>query len=118
MEPRRGRKAEMATQIEELTLRGWDREPFPEVRRDWRHRTLSRLLGLPTDEEVRREIAEERAAEVNLPERVPPDDPERLAWEAELQAIGVQPAKIWNFPVRKPLRKPDWRDWVRNRLGG
>lgn len=89
-----------------------------ELRTDLRHRVLSRLLRLPTDEEVAREIAAEREAEANLPERVPPDDPERLAWEAELRAIGVTPAKVWNFPHRKPLRKPDWRDWIRNRLGG
>jgi hypothetical protein len=108
----------MATQIEELTLPGWEREPLPELRTDWRHRVLSRILGLPTDEEVERQIAEERAAEANLPERVPPDDPERLAWEAELRAIGVTPAKIWNFPIRKPIRRPDWRDRVRALLGG
>jgi hypothetical protein len=118
MEHRRGRKVEMATQIEEVALPGWDHEPFPELRTDWRHRVLSRLLRLPTDEEVQREIAAERAAEANLPERVPPDDPERLAWEAELRAMGLRPAKIWDFPVRKPLRRPDWRDWIRNRLGG
>jgi len=108
----------MATQIEELALRGWEREPRPDLQTGWRHRTLSRLLGLPTDEEVERERANERAAEADLPERVAPDDPERLAFEAELRAIGVTPARVWNFPVRKPVRRPDWRDWVRNRLGG
>jgi hypothetical protein len=108
----------MATQIEELALPGWEREPRPELRTGWRHRALSRLLGLPTDEEVERERADERAAEATLPERVPPDDAERLAYEAELRAIGVTPARVWNFPVRKPIRRPDWRDWVRNRLGG
>lgn len=108
----------MATQVGDLTLPGWDSEMVPEIRRDWRHRVLSRLLGLPTDEEVERQIAEDRAAEANLPERVPPDDPERLAWEAELRAKGYTPAKIWNFPIRKPMRKPDWRDWIRNQLGG
>jgi hypothetical protein len=52
------------------------------------------------------------AAEADLPELVPPDDPERLAYEAGLRAIGVTPARVWNFPVRKPIRRPDWRDWV------
>ncbi|WP_420126770.1 hypothetical protein [Longimicrobium sp.] len=42
----------------------------------------------------------------SLPERVPPDDPDRLAWEAELRAIGVRPAKRWNFPDREPRQKP------------
>jgi hypothetical protein len=105
----------MATQVEELKI--W-RELPAEPRTDLRHRVLSRLLRLPTDEEVKREIAEERAAEANLPELVPPDDPERLAWEAELRSIGVRPAKVWNYPIRKPIRRPDWRDWVRSRLGG
>lgn len=108
----------MATQIEELSLPGWETEARPRIRTDRRHRVLSRLLGLPTDEEVARQMAEERAAEARLPERVLPYDPARLAWEAELRAIGVTPAKVWNFPARQPIRRPDWRDWVRNRLGG
>jgi hypothetical protein len=108
----------MATQIEDLNVPLWERGPLPELRTDVRHRVLSRLLRLPTDEEVRREIAAERAAEANLPELVPPDDPGRLAWEAELRLIGVRPAKVWNYPIRTPIRRPDWRDWVRNRLGG
>ena len=108
----------MATQIEPVSMPRWEAETLAGIRTDWRHRVLSRLLRLPTDEEVEREIAAELEAEANLPERVPPDNPERLAWEAELRAIGVTPAKVWNFPDRKPLRKPDWRDWIRNRLGG
>lgn len=108
----------MASQIEEMTLPGLEAEPSMPIRTDRRHRLLSHLLGLQTDEEVAREIAEERAAEACLPERVSPHDPGRLAWEAELRAIGVRPAKVWNFPIRKPIRRPDWRDWLRNRLGG
>lgn len=108
----------MATQVEEVTVPLREREIIPAPRTDVRHRVLSRLLGLPTEEEEARDCEEERMAEAILPERVPPDDPDRLAWEAELRAIGVQPAKVWNFPARKPIRKPDWRDWLRNRLGG
>lgn len=108
----------MATRIEDLSPPRWTVETSPRIRTDRRHRVLSRLLGLQTDEEVARDTAEERAAEARLPERVSPDDPERLAWEAEMRAIGVTPAAVWNRPVRKPIRKPDWRDWIRNRLGG
>jgi hypothetical protein len=108
----------MATQIEEVIGSRWETELLPEIRTDVRHRVLSRLLRLPTDEEEARAWAEEREAEANLPERVSPDDPERLAWEAELRAIGVRPARVWNFPRRKPIRRPDWRDWLRARLGG
>lgn len=107
----------MATQIEEPTVSLRKSEASVESRTDLRHRVLSRLLALPTDEEAR-EWAEERKAEADLPERVSPDDPERLAWEAELRAIGVKPARVWNFPRRKPIRRPDWRDWLRARLGG
>jgi hypothetical protein len=108
----------MATQIEKMTLPGLEAETSFPIRTDRRHRLLSRLLGLQTDEEVMREIAEERAAEACLPERVPPDDPERLAWEADLRAKGYTPAKVWNFPIRKPIRRPDWRDRLRTLLGG
>lgn len=108
----------MATQIEEMTVPLWEQEPLPDIRTDRRHRVLSRLLRLPTDEEARREIAAEREAEANLPETVPPDDPDRLAWEAELRAKGYTPAKVWNFPIRKPIRIPGWRDRLRDALGG
>ena len=89
-----------------------------EVKSSRRHRLLSRILGLPTDEEVRAERIAEREAERDLPEVVPPDDPWRLELEARLRAAGHRPAKVWNWPVRKPIRKPDWRDWLRNRLEG
>jgi hypothetical protein len=39
------------------------------------------------------------------PELVPPDDPDRLAWEAELRAIGVTPARKWSAPAGKPVRR-------------
>ena len=83
-----------------------------------RHRLLSRMLGLKTDEEVRAERIAEREAERNLPEIVPPDDPWRLELEARLRALGHRPAKVWNWPVRKPIRIPDWRDRLRTWLGG
>jgi hypothetical protein len=87
--------------------------------RGWRWRLLTRLLRLPTAEQEAAASAQRRAeleAERDLPERVPPDDPERLAFEAELRAIGVTPAKVWNFPHRKPVPRPDWRHWVRYHL--
>lgn len=108
----------MATKIEAPAVPVWEKDPHPDLGSGWRHRVLSRLLGLPTREEVERELAEERSAEENLPERVPPDDPGRLAWEAQLRALGYTPAQVWNFPIRKPIRKPDWRHRVRDLLGG
>ncbi|MBB4634434.1 hypothetical protein [Longimicrobium terrae] len=104
-------------------------EPIVELLPDWgrvehkvntsrRHRLLSRILGLQTDEEFRAQIAAEREAERNLPEVVPPDDPWRLELEARLRALGHRPAKVWNWPVRKPIRIPDWRDRLRTWLGG
>jgi hypothetical protein len=52
----------------------------------------------------------------NLPERVPPDDPGRLAWEAELRAIGVRPAKKWSSPNREPRRRPSLWQRIRYRI--
>jgi hypothetical protein len=47
-----------------------------------------------------------RAVEADdAPELVPPDDPARLAWEAELRAMGVTPARRWGPPTGKPARK-------------
>jgi hypothetical protein len=88
--------------------------------RGWRYRLLTALLRLPSDEQAAAAAAERaatREAEKYLPERVPPNDPERLAFEAELRARGIRPAKVWNFPNRKPIRRPDWRDWLRYHLG-
>jgi hypothetical protein len=52
----------------------------------------------------------------NLPERVPPDNPGRLAWEAELRAIGVRPAKKWSSPNREPRRRPGLWQRIRYRI--
>lgn len=95
----------------------WDLPDY-EVNTSRRHRLLSRVLGLETDEEVEAERAAEREAERNLPERVAPDDPWRLALEARMRAVGIRPAQVWNWPVRTPVRKPGWREWLRSRLGG
>ncbi|NNC27864.1 hypothetical protein [Longimicrobium terrae] len=98
-------------------LINWDLPDY-EVNTSRRHRLLSRILGLQSDEEVEAERIAEREAERSLPEWVAPDDPWRLALEARMRAVGIRPATVWNWPVRKPIRKPDWRDWLRNRLGG
>lgn len=69
-----------------------------------------------TDDEIRmitRQVEEEVE---NLPERVPPDDPGRLAWEAELRAIGVRPAKKWSYPTRAPRRRPGLWQRIRYRI--
>lgn len=69
-----------------------------------------------TGEEMR--MIKRRAAEEvdNLPERVPPDDPARLAWEAELRAMGVRPAKKWSFPNREPRRRPNIWQRIKYRI--
>lgn len=61
-------------------------------------------------------IMRPREDEDALPELVPPDDPERLAWEAELRAMGVRPATKWNFPQRPPRRKPGLLDRIKYRI--
>lgn len=60
-----------------------------------------------TDEEMRMIMGPRDDEDDGLPELVAPDAPERLAWEAELRAIGVRPAKKWNFPIREPIRRPN-----------
>ncbi|HEX2211571.1 MAG TPA: hypothetical protein VHG93_28045 [Longimicrobium sp.] len=60
--------------------------------------------GPLTDEEMRI-IMSRQEKEDDLPDLVPPDDPCRLAWEAELRAIGVRPAVKWRFPDREPVRR-------------
>lgn len=92
--------------------------PEYELNTSRRHRLLSRLLGLQTDEEVRAERIAEREAERDLPEWLLPDDPERLAFEAWARSIGARPPTVWNWPARKPIRIPDWRDRLRTLLGG
>ena len=101
-------------------LQPWDDLIPTAPKRSWRWRVLTTLLRLPTDEQEAAAAAAEaaeREAEKYLPETVPPDDPERLAFEAELRAAGITPAAVWNFPKRKPIRRPDWRDWLRYHLG-
>lgn len=115
----------MVSKVEEFPLTEpravWVEWPEPEyvVNASRRHRILSRLLGLPTDEEVEAEMLALREAEKNLPEIVPPDDPDRLEFEAWVRSIGGRPAATWKPRVnRKPVRNPDWRDWLRARLSG
>ncbi|HEX6038313.1 hypothetical protein [Longimicrobium sp.] len=69
-----------------------------------------------TDEEMRMIMRPRDDEDDGLPERVPPDDPERLAWEAELRAIGVRPARKWNFPVREPFRRPSLWERIKYRV--
>jgi hypothetical protein len=71
--------------------------------------------GPLTDEEMRM-IMRPREDEDDLPERVPPDDPGRLAWEAELRAMGVRPAKKWNFPRRAPIKRPSVWEKIKYRI--
>lgn len=102
--------------LELLPNRNWIER---EVNTSRRHRLLSRILCLQADEELRAERIAEPEAERNLPEVVPPDDPWRMELEARLRAAGRhRPAKVWNWPERKPIRMPGWRDRLRTRLGG
>lgn len=68
-----------------------------------------------TNEEMRM-IMCPREDEDDLPERVPPDDPGRLAWEAELRAMGVTPARKWSFAERTPRRRPSVWERIRYRI--
>lgn len=110
----------MATRVDE-PISGWKPLlPVEMEKRSWRYRLLTAILRLPTDEEEAAAAAADaadREAEKNLPERLPPDHPERLAFEAELRAMGITPAKVWNFPTRRRIRRPDWRERLRDRLG-
>lgn len=69
-----------------------------------------------TDEEMRMIMRPREDEDDGVPELVPPDDPERLAYEAELRAIGVRPAKKWNFPVREPIRRPTFWQRIKYRV--
>ena len=71
--------------------------PAPLTEEDWR------MITRPVDDD-------------DLPELVPPDDPHRLAYEAELRALGIRPAKKWNFPKRVPIRKPGLWERIRYRV--
>jgi hypothetical protein len=83
------------------------RRPFRRVVSDAIHRVWH---GPPqedlTEEEVRWLMRPRDDEDDGLPERVPPDDPDRLAWEAELRALGITPAKKWSFPNRPPRPRP------------
>lgn len=70
-----------------------------------------------TDGEMRM-LPRSRGDEDNLPERVLPDDPERLAWEAELRSKGYTPAKVWNWPERNRIPRATLWERLRYRLGG
>lgn len=72
--------------------------------------------GPLTDEEMRLIMRRAEEEVENLPERVPPDDPGRLAWEAELRAIGVRPARKWSFANREPRRRPGLWQRIRYRV--
>lgn len=57
-----------------------------------------------------------RLGEDDRPELVPPDDPDRLAWEVELRVIGVTPAKRWSAPAGKPVRKSGFWGRIKYRI--
>jgi hypothetical protein len=69
-----------------------------------------------TDEEMRM-IMQPREDD-GVPELVPPDDPERLAWEAELRARGYTPARVWNWPERTRIPKATVWERLKYRLRG
>jgi hypothetical protein len=69
-----------------------------------------------TDEEVEMILRRAKEESDALPELVPPDDPERLAWEAHLRSIGVRPAAKWAVPARKPLRRPSLWERIKYRV--
>jgi hypothetical protein len=112
-----------AARMSELHARLFgDLEPLPDTplpRRSF-GRVLSDALhrvwyGPPPEdlsaEEVRWIMRSRDEEDDGLPERVAPDDPDRLAWEAELRAIGIRPAKKWSFPARAP--RPRLTLWER-----
>jgi hypothetical protein len=124
----RSEAEERADRMSELHARLFgDLEPLPNT--PLPRRSLRRVLadaihrvwyGPPpenlTDEEMRWIMRPRDDEDDGLPERVPPDDPDRLAWEAELRAIGVTPAKKWNFPLREPLPRPTVWERVQERF--
>lgn len=85
----------------------------PSIKRRWRDRVMDAARRVwdgpppePLSDEEMQMIMRPVDDDGDLPERVPPDDPERLAWEAELRAKGIRPAQVWNWPERKRIPKP------------
>ena len=101
-------------------------EPLPNTlpRRTVRRRVVDGIRriweGPPpenlTEEEIRWIMRPRDDEDDGLPERVAPDDPDRLAWEAELRAMGITPAKKWNFPDRVPIRRPTLWERIEERF--
>ena len=48
---------------------------------------------------------------------MPPDHPVRMAWEAQLRAAGVRPARSWDWTPPPRVRKPGLLAKIRYRLG-
>jgi hypothetical protein len=90
---------------------GWRKWLMDAARRVWYGPPLEPL----TDEEMRM-IMRPREETYSQPERVPPDDPERLAWEAELRAKGYSPAKVWNWPERERIAKATLWERIKYRV--
>jgi hypothetical protein len=122
----RSEEEERAARLSELHARLFGDLELPNT---MPRRTMGRVLadaarrvwyGPPpenlTDEEVRWVMRPRDDEDDGLPERVPPDDPDRLAWEAELRAAGITPAKKWNFPERAPLPRFTFRERIRERF--
>lgn len=117
--PRAELPAVLAAQEAEWLAYLDSRPPYRRTFREWVVAGLRRAWDGPpepplTDEEMER-IMQPREDDW-LPEIVPPDDPERLAWEAHLRSIGVRPAKKWSTRIRKPVRRPTFWSKLRYRI--
>jgi hypothetical protein len=124
----RSEEEERAIRLSQLEARLFGHiEPLPETplpRRRIRRLAADALrrvwYGPPpedlTEEEIRWIMRPRDNEDDGLPERVPPDDPDRLAWEAELRALGITPAKRWSFRPRRPIPKPTMWERLRERF--